>query len=204
MMMKTKLPTVEKVTTSEQLERFNKLWLENWTKNFKEDQPFKGKAHRYIVKSPKGVDAGSVEINDYNPVLKTLDTLRESSNVEDLFAFSQLEEVKQNQGRIIEIDKVSILKEFQNTEVLLNILAVIVSHFKHQNVKYAATLMDPKFFRKITRLKIFSRKVGEVDSGQIDYEIYPVLIEAEKIMKNIEMYPYIDQDIVNYAFLQNE
>jgi hypothetical protein len=176
----------KKVKTEEELTLFNNIWMENWSKMGFETEPFKGLAKRYIVHNEYQQPAATVELIPYNP---DHNALKETSTIEDLFRFSEIEKIQTSKHQCYEIDKVSILEKYKGQRVLDNILNLLF-HFAEENeIKYYLAVTEPLFFRTLKHYKVPIIKLGNIIHHK-GYKVIPSLIDAENGVQNREKFDW--------------
>lgn len=165
----------EEVTSRTDLEIFNSIWKESFTKENYELGECEGPATRYLVKNAEGETNGTVEIIPYS-----MD--KEKSTVEDMFLFSSLDITKKTSlQHIYEIDKLSVGK-YKKTGTLENILDVLLYFAKQHNVHYYYALINPLLFRALKITYGFPvKKAGKLIKTD-DYIIQPMFIDMQKTL----------------------
>jgi GNAT superfamily N-acetyltransferase len=190
------LPMYNKlVQTEEELAAYNFIWKSVFKEKGFELEDYNGKnpIERYLILNnfnqfPEFI--GTVEYVKYDP--------KQGTNVEDLFPFSSVPEVRMNLGNIAEIDKVAILKEHRGKGAFEKILYTNAQYAEKHGIKYFIALLEIMLYRSLGPMyHIPVKKVGEVILKD-SYQVVPVLIDMEWILNNVEThYPWYIKMVAN-------
>lgn len=198
----------EIVKTSKQQKQFETTWEYFCEKYGWDNDPYAKDGIRYNLLLPrlKKKVIGTVEFIPYNPHTQ-------ASTVEGRFPFSSIEEIRLQQDRVWEIDKLCLHYEYHRQGYFEYFMHVFYDHaFCHQP-KYYIALIEKKFFRMIR----ISFGVGVEQKGEAmvgpDSTLIPVVLDIEKIIHdekklkkllaiNLDSLKIINHEIsyVNYSF----
>lgn len=194
----TKMDTLfEKVDKNnlEHIKRFRKIVDKVW-----EEQGFEvtysQDGEKFILKDVNGVDVGTFQFSLYKN--------NKTNECDEIYNFGDLQEIKNNYGYVIEIDKFALCEEgrFENTVRLLYSLYFIA---KANNIKYGIALFNPKLFPLFKRRRIpyvdFPEHTEEfqgapVTPGYIDFEKMYSNSDKVRGLKEIEA-EFAIKEIVN-------
>lgn len=145
---------------------------------------------------------GTVEFIPYDPKNK-------NSTVEGKFSFSSIKEIKENQQRVWEIDKLCLHKDYHRQGYFNNFMEVFYEHAKVYRPKYYIGLMEKRFFRMVRILfQIEVEQKGEALVGPTT-ALVPVMIDIEKIINdekiskrlfNHQQYSYHNSEVQTFSY----
>lgn len=167
-----------KVQTMQEQEVFNRIWEECWDEKGFEFEYFEGTDQFVFWKDGQAI--ACVELKKYN--IK-----------DEVFGFSECEHLKGQFERVMEIDKLSILKEHRGMGMLEEIIFFLMEYMKEKELSYFTTLLEPRLF--ITLKRMFRLPVEEVGKrflykGDI---VVPTTIDVqEAIRRETKMKWYIE------------
>jgi hypothetical protein len=164
----------------EQLEIFNKIWIECWKEKGYELE-FTETADRFIIQDDKGNNFGTVEFIKY---------INGQNNCEQVFNFNAIPEIIQFSDQVIEIDKISILKNYRGKNIERLFYSIYNYSIEH-NIKYGIGLIEPLFYKT---LKLFYKFPIFKLSKQVFYKgdwVIPIIFKFEYFNKDKESYTWI-------------
>lgn len=163
-----KFSSVLKVTNEELTKRFNRVWGKSWVEEGYELEFSNGEGVlQYLFTNELGVDAGSLELK-LNP-----------NEIMDEFNF--LNFVPEG-SKLMEVDKLSILKEERGEGILDEILTTIVMAAEEHQVDYCIALIEPVFYRALRAFyKLPVQKAGKMFFYKGD-DVVPMVIDAKKMI----------------------
>ncbi|SEC18128.1 hypothetical protein [Paenibacillus sp. GP183] len=175
------------VKSDEDMEIFNRIWMENWSNKGYDIEPYQGIATRFIILNDCNLPAATIEIVHYNPEKKNF---KKTSTIEDWFCFSENEIVKRNRNLCCEIDKVSISKEYNGQKILDRILNLLFHFAEKNNVKYYLALIESIFFRTLKFYKVPIIKLGEAVTYSNGSKFIPSMIDVEYGIEHKERFDW--------------
>ncbi|GIN73207.1 hypothetical protein J14TS2_36820 [Bacillus sp. J14TS2] len=171
----------EIVKTARQQRRFAETWeyfcaLYGWY-----NDPYAKNGIRYNLLNPnkRKIVIGTIEFIPYDPK-------NPNSTVEGRWAFSQYTDIRDDQERVWEIDKLCLHKDYQRKGYFKHFWSVFYHHMCQHQPKYYIGLMEKRLFRMMRicfGLAVEQR--GESLPGQ-STELVPVIFDVEQIMQNQE------------------
>jgi hypothetical protein len=174
----------KEVKTKSEMEIFNSIWKNNFSKKQYEVEDFEGSASRFLIENEKGEYFGTVELLPYT-------TDKEKSTVEDMFEFSELDITKQTPiHQIYEIDKLSVLQTEEKKGTLQNILRLLIDFAGKNNIEYYYALINPMLFRALKTTYHFPvEKAGKMVRTE-KYSIQPMYIGRKEALEKTDAWYY--------------
>lgn len=172
----------EIVSTKRQQKQFQDSWEYFCEKYNWENDPYAKDGIRYNLLLPEKRKKviGTIEFIPYNP--KNPD-----STVEGRFPFSTFEDIRINQNRVWEIDKLCLNKEFHRQGYFENFMNVFYDHALTHKPKYYVALMEKKFYRMIRISFGLAVEQRGKDLVGPSSALIPIVFDIEKIMRDEEM-----------------
>lgn len=172
----------EVVKNTTQKKEFLKTWDFFCSKYDWENEPDGGKGIQYNLLLPAAESKKVIGTVELIPI--SLSKLKRNLGESNGYMLSQFDEIKVNNNRIWEIDKVCILEEFQRQGHFKVILQILYDHALKYKPKYYVGHIEKKFYRM---LRIFlgiriERKGEEFISP--NSTLIPIIIDVEKIMND--------------------
>lgn len=172
-----------KVNSIKLQEKFDKIWTTNWNL---EGYELKGEftsfqsSEQFIF----GKFEGSME-------MKTIQRKKETEF--DYFTFSH---IKKHHKQVLEVDKLSILPEARNGDILSLMLNVMYQYSNEKNIKYLVAQIKPMLFFLLKRK--YKISIHEFIEGY-EYvykgdKVKPVYIDIKECLENREKYPFLLPD----------
>jgi hypothetical protein len=171
----------EIVKSTREQKQFEKTWeyfcdVYGWC-----NDPYAKNGIRYNLLLPgkRRKVIGTMEFIPYDPK-------NPNSTVERHFSFSKFADIKLQQNRVWEIDKLCLQKDYQRRGYFSNFMHVFYDHAKNHQPKYYIALIEKKFFRM---LRIFFGLGVEQKGEEFDgpsTALIPVIFDVEKIMQEEE------------------
>ncbi|MBD1380845.1 hypothetical protein [Metabacillus arenae] len=175
----------EQVKSSKQQKVFEHTWEYFCQKYGWYNDPYSKNGIRYNLLLPyvhekkQNKVIGTIEFIPYNPK-------NPNSTVEGRCNFIQYEEIRSNQHRIWEIDKLCIHQEYQRKGHFQSFMAIFYDHAKKNKPKYYLALIEKKFFRMLR----ISFGIGIIQKGKAlegpTTALIPIVFDVENIMQNEE------------------
>lgn len=170
----------KKVETSQDQEKFEKIWGLIAEEEGFELMPIYNKSDKYLILHEDGSAIGTLEFLKYNPKV--------FSNMEYYFPFSEQKIVQEHMDSIIyESSKVSILKEYRNPVQIKKILLLISNYIKENKVEFFLASLRPELylvFRK--RYKIEMEVLGKIKNAVHGVTPVPLFVNALQMRETIE------------------
>lgn len=166
----------EKVTTSEQLAVFNLIWITVWREKGFDLEYTPDPVDRYLILDGD-LPVGTIE---FRPLMAS-DLV---DSVGTLYGFTQK---LPQQGKLVVIDKVAILKPYRGTQNIGKIFTLIYVYIKENQVDYFFGLIEPLFARllRIIGKNVF-RNLGEKFFYKGDY-VLPILVDSQEMLKDNQL-----------------
>ncbi|MEK3796889.1 hypothetical protein MHI18_01325 [Peribacillus sp. FSL H8-0477] len=172
----------EIVKTSRQQIQFQHSWEYFCEKYNWENDPYAKDGIRYNLLLPekKKKVIGTIEFIPYDPQ-------NPDSTVEGRFPFSTFEDIRINQKRVWEIDKLCLNKEFHRQGFFEDFMHVFYDHATSHYPKYYVALMEKKFYRMM-RIS-FGLGVDQRGEAMVGPSgaLIPIVFDIEKIMQDEEV-----------------
>ncbi|KMK75021.1 hypothetical protein [Alkalihalobacillus pseudalcaliphilus] len=178
----------EIVQHSKQQKKFASIWEHACEKNGWENDSYRNDAVRYnlLISNrypflPKKA-IGTVEFIPFDPLHKNSTVEGEGRS-----KFSHYPDIKANQKKTWEIDKLCLHESYQRQGHFKRFMEVFYDHALHYEPIYYIGLMEKKFYRMIKILyKLAVEQRGEelVGTGQT---LVPVVLKIGEIMENKKM-----------------
>ncbi|PGX07765.1 GNAT family N-acetyltransferase [Bacillus sp. AFS033286] len=160
-----------KVQTEQEKGIFNRIWEECWNEKGYELEYFQGTDQFIFWKDGQAI--GCVEIKKYN--IKN-----------EVFPFSKCEQLKGQLETVMEVDKLSILKEFRGKGMLESILFFLSEYMKEKELMYFITLLEPKLYLALKRFfRLPVEKVGKTFHYKGD-DVVPTITDVHKTIQRQE------------------
>jgi len=171
-----------KVETLADLNTFNEIWMECWLEKGYMLDPRFDETDRFIILDQANKEIGTIEFKSYFPSLQNY--------INTVFPFHEINKIEMNPMKVIEIDKVSILKEYRGKN-LERLLSLFVHYTDFYQMNYCVVLLERVFYRALrTVYKIPIEAVSEQMYYKGDYVI-PAIIHSKEVYTNKENYPWI-------------
>lgn len=130
-----------------------------------------------IAEVPTVKERGTIELVPYSPT-------NPESTVERHHSFSDYEEINLHQGRVWEMDKLCLHKEYHHQGYFVHIIQVLYNHALEHNPKYYIGLMEKKFFR-MARIFLGVHFVQRSEALVFDEStLIPVVLDIESIIRD--------------------
>ncbi|OZU89297.1 hypothetical protein CIL03_06150 [Virgibacillus indicus] len=175
----------EIVQTKRQQKHFETTWEYFCNKYGWYNDPYAENGNRYnLLLHKKGFCKrkkviGTIEFIPYDPK-------NPQSTVETRFQFSKYDEIKLQQNRIWEIDKLCLHKDYQRKGYFHAFSHVLYDHITKNEPKYYLALIEKKFFRMLKMMlgSVVEQK-GEALIGPTT-ALIPTVFNIEKVMEDKE------------------
>ncbi|MBE4907190.1 hypothetical protein IMZ08_03840 [Bacillus luteolus] len=155
-------------------------WLE---KGYMLD-PSSDKSDKYIIQNTDKTNVGTIEFKPY--------TISNENNINTVFPFNEIASIVTNPEKVVEIDKVAILKQYRGKN-LERLIKLYVSYTESKGIEYCVVLLERIFYKALKNVyKIPLESVGD-----------PIYYKGDHVIPTI-MYPraiYSAKD--NYQRLVN-
>ncbi|GAB6552691.1 hypothetical protein bcgnr5378_05880 [Bacillus cereus] len=158
-----------KVQTEQEKVIFNGIWEECWNEKGFGLEYFQGTDQFIFWKDGQAV--GCVEIKKYS--LKN-----------EAFPFSGCEQLKGKFDTVMEVDKLSILKEFRGKGMLEDIMYFLSEYMKEKELTYFTALLEPRLYLTLKR-SLLVEQVGEKLHYKGD-DVVPSIINVHKAIQKLE------------------
>ncbi|MBD3107660.1 GNAT family N-acetyltransferase [Bacillus sp. AGMB 02131] len=169
----------EIVKTQKQQKQFEQTWEYFCEKNNWYNDPYTKSGIRYLMMHPEDSTKaiGTVEFVPYSPN-------NPESTVERHYSFSSFPEITSNEGRVWEVDKICIHKDYQSKGLFVQFFPIFHQHALENKPKYYIALMEKKFYRMVRIL--FGLSVKQIGEEQLadTTVLIPVVLDIEAIMNN--------------------
>lgn len=165
-----------------QLDTFNHIWIECWNEKGYELE-FNQNSDKFIILDENGKVIGTTEFIKYE-IGKNF--------CEDIYPFKDLQQIKNNHNRVIEIDKIALTKKFRGKNVQ-EILYTIYKYAQENNIQFAIGLMEPIFYKA---MKLFYKMPITKLSRKKFYKgdwVIPVIIDCEYVLNNSQEYKWVSK-----------
>ena len=172
----------EIVITKRQQKQFQDSWEYFCEKYNWENDPYAKDGIRYNLLLPEKMKKviGTIEFIPYDPH-------NPNSTVEGRFSFFSFEDIRVNQKRVWEIDKLCLNKEFHRQGYFENFMNVFYDHALTHRPKYYVALMEKKFYRMMRiSFGLGVEQRGEALIGPSG-ALIPIVFDIEKIMQDEEL-----------------
>jgi len=169
----------EIVKTKKQQKQFEQIWEYFCRKYDWYNDPYTKGGVRYLMLHPQDSKKaiGTVEFVPYSPS-------NPESTVERHFSFTSFPEIISNEGRVWEIDKLSIHNDYQSKGLFVQFFPIFYQHARDYQPKYYISLMEKKFYRMVRIVFGFAvMQRGEEMEGDTT-ALIPVIFDIEAIMNN--------------------
>jgi hypothetical protein len=179
----------KKVQTEEELNIFDSIWIPAWQEKGFELECLLGKVDRYLIKNENDENIGTISFRLY----------KNESPIDEVFHFHQIEKVKNNLGKIVEIENLAIDKEHRGIDNLKRVVGTIVDYGIKGDYKFLIAVIDPLFLRLVKRY--FPVELI-ILSGAIQYKgtkLVPIMIDADQTLLHIDNYKWLKE-----LFLSNK
>jgi len=170
--------------------QFNSIWKNVWKEKgyeLEQDQNF---LDRLLIMNNQHVHIGTVEFKPY--------LISSEHYLNQLAPFAEQEEIAAAPHRVMEVDKVALLKEHRGPN-LSRLLAAIVHYSEYYNYEYTVCLLEPVFFRALrVSFRIPVKQVG----SRIPYkgdDVIPSLINCSQIYQNKTNFDWVHQQLPPFA-----
>lgn len=171
-----------KVETLADLNTFNEIWMECWLEKGYMLDPTFDQTDRFIIIDQENREIGTIEFKSYFPTLQNY--------INTVFPFHEIEMLETNPMKVIEIDKVSILKKYRGKN-LERLLSLFVHYTEFYQMNYCVVLLERVFYRALRNVyKIPIEPVGDQMYYKGDYVI-PAIIHSNEVYTKKEDYPWI-------------
>ena len=167
----------EVVTSKKQQKQFEQTWEYFCEKNNWFNDPYTKSGIRYLLKNPTNIKKtiGTIELVPYS-------STNPESTVERHHSFANYEEIALHQGRVWEIDKLCLHKEYHRQGHFVHIIHVLYNHALEYKPKYYIGLMEKKFFR-MARILLGLPVIQRSEALVFDEStLIPVVLDVESIM----------------------
>ncbi|MFP3726545.1 hypothetical protein U8V72_15305 [Priestia filamentosa] len=171
----------EIVKSKEQMEIFKKIWLQVCDEETFESEEFHTEetATHILYLNDQGEYIGTAEVGLYVP--------NEKSTVQYYYDFSKLSHVKENMGKVYEIDKVCILSEQRDIRLLKTLVYSLLTHYKLNHAACYVSAMESTFYHIMKRrFKVPLMEVEEKEKRKQkfnDFYLYPL---------HLDLSPYVE------------
>ncbi len=173
-----------KVETVADLNSFNQIWMDCWLEKGYMLDPSTEKSDKYIILDPEYTSVGTIEFKPYSTSYK--------KNINTVFPFNEIDSIVSNPEKVVEIDKVAILKQYRGKN-LERLIQLYVSYTELKGIEYCVVLLERIFYKALKNVyKIPLESVGD-----------PIYYKGDHVIPTI-MYPraiYSAKD--NYQRLVN-
>ena len=169
----------EIVNSKKQQKDFEQTWEYFCKKNNWFNDPYTKSGIRYLIKNPqkRKNTIGTIELVPYSPT-------NPESTVERHHSFANYEEITAHQGRVWEIDKLCLHKDYHRQGYFIHIIDVLYTHALEHKPKYYIGLMEKKFFRMV-RIVYGVRVIQRSEELVYDKSILvPIMLDIESIIRN--------------------
>lgn len=171
-----------KVETLADLNLFNEIWMECWLEKGYMLDPTFDETDRFIILDEDNREIGTIEFKPYYPTM--------NNYINTVFPFHELEKVEMNPMKVIEIDKVSILKKYRGKN-LERLLSLFVHYTDYHQMNYCVVLLERVFYKALRHVyKIPIETVAEQMYYKGDYVI-PAIIHSHEVYNHKGDYPWI-------------
>lgn len=172
----------EIVKSKKQQKEFEKTWEYFCRKNNWYNDPYTKIGVRYLIKHPENRKKaiGTIELVPYSPT-------NPESTVEKHHSFAHYEEIAAHKGRVWEIDKLCLHKDYHRQGHIVHIIQVLYNHSLEYEPKYYIGLMEKKFFR-MARI-VFGVPIIQRSSALVfdDSTLIPIVLDIEKNKEKLGM-----------------
>ena len=155
---------IKQVKDQVMMQAFNHIWQTCWTeKGFEfEENPFA----EYFLFEQDGVPCGAFQLCDVSKL-----PLDENS------VYLSHETIKQHPEQVIEIDKLSILKEYRGSTILSQLFLFMMKYAEQNDKRYFVALCEPMLYVSIIDLyNVPVEKLGEPFYYKGDY-VVPIIVD---------------------------
>jgi hypothetical protein len=169
----------KKVENPLELMIFNRIWMAAWEEKGYELE-FTETADRCLVEDELGLFVGTVEFIPYVPL----------NDIDQVFPFHSIEPIQNHSGKIVEIDKLALKKEYRGKN-LDRLLAVISQYTEYHDYHFCIGLIEPKLF---IALKKFYRLPIEELGRRMYYkgdDVIPMIIDVSYANQNKNNFPWL-------------
>ncbi len=147
----------------------------------------------YLILDEKGNPIGTAEAGPFVP--------GGFSTLEEYYEFSKDKRFVLHAERIMEIDKLCLLKGHQRRGYFKHFLYLFLYHTHKYNMKYFIGSMESKFFRGLNIFYHFHpERLTEDDLEYDGFSLVPVYIDAQDIWNKREEFDWYDEETLNMHF----
>ncbi|WP_246944162.1 hypothetical protein [Bacillus pinisoli] len=165
---------------------FNQIWMECWLEKGYMLDPSLEEADRFIIIDSSDRSIGTIEFKPY--------TTSEMNEINKVFPFHKIDSIYNNQDKVIEIDKVAILKEFRGRN-LERLLSLFIYYNELYQIEYNVVLLERVFYRALKNVyKLPLETVGEQFYYKGDHVI-PTVVYPGFVYMNKEKFPWLLPDL---------
>jgi hypothetical protein len=173
-----------KVETVAELNSFNQIWMECWLEKGYMLDPSSEKSDRYIILDTENRRVGTIEFKPYSETSE--------NHINTVFPFYEIEDVALNPEKVVEIDKVAILKQYRGKN-LDRLLSLFVSYTETHQIEHCVVLLERIFYKALKNVyRIPLKSVGDPIYYKGDHVI-PTVIYPRVIYSSKKNYPWLDK-----------
>jgi len=170
------------VETVGDLNTFNQIWMECWLEKGYMLDPTDNHVDRFIIQDLDNRNVGTLEFRQYYPTIE--------NSINTVFPFQKLEHLSTNPKKVIEIDKVAILKQHRGKN-LERLLSLCVNYSEFYEIEYCVVLLERVFYKALKNVyKVPLEKVGDPIYYKGDHVI-PTVLFPNLIYSQKELYPWL-------------
>lgn len=172
----------KKVETMADLNTYNQIWMDCWLEKGYMLDPNFDDTDRFIILNTENKEIGTIEFKPYYPTLQNY--------INTVFPFHEIDKLESNPMKVIEIDKVAILRKFRGKN-LERLLSLFVHYTEYHQITYCVVLLERVFYRALRNVyKIPVESVSDQMYYKGDYVI-PAIIHASEVYTKKENYSWI-------------
>lgn len=170
------------VETVGDLNSFNQIWMECWLEKGYMLDPTDEIVDRFIIQDIDNRNIGTIEFRQYYPTT--------DNDINTVFPFQKVEHLSMNSKRVIEIDKVAILKQHRGKN-LERLLSLCVNYSEFYKIEYCVVLLERVFYKALKNVyKVPLEKMGDPIYYKGDHVI-PTVLFPSLIYSRKELYPWL-------------
>ncbi|MDQ0253037.1 hypothetical protein J2S74_000409 [Evansella vedderi] len=171
-----------RVETVGELNCFNQIWMDCWLEKGYMLEPSSDNGDQFIIQNLEKENIGTIEFKPYYPSIE--------NNINKVFPFHKIEHLANAPEKVIEIDKVAILRKHRGKN-LETLLSLFVSYTEHYKKEYSLALLERVFYKALKNVyKIPLESVGDPIYYKGDHVI-PTVIYPNHIYTRKESFPWL-------------